>query len=35
MRCLALTTSFGRQQLRDADYFAAHLADAPDEVLCW
>lgn len=35
MRCLALTTSFDRGQLREADYFAAHLADASDEVLCW
>jgi len=35
MRCLALTTSFDRQQLRDADYFAADLSDASDEVLCW
>lgn len=35
MRCLALTTSFDRRQLQDADYFAAHLADASDEVLGW
>ena len=34
-RCLALTTSFDREQLHNADFFAANLADAPDEVLCW
>jgi len=35
MRCLALTTSFDRQQLRDADYFAADLSNVSGEVLCW
>lgn len=34
-RCLALTTSFSRQQLYNADYIAATLAEAPDEVLSW
>jgi len=34
-RCLALTTSFTRQELADADWHAANLAEAPDEVLAW
>jgi len=34
-RCLALTTSFSRDQLDGADWFAATLAHAPDEVLLW
>jgi HAD superfamily hydrolase (TIGR01509 family) len=34
-RCLALTTSFSREQLHGADYFAATLADAPADVLRW
>ncbi len=32
-RCLALTTSFDREALADADYFAADLSHASDEVL--
>ncbi len=34
-RCLALTTSFGQDQLLGADYFAASLAEAPEAVLRW
>lgn len=34
-RCLALTTSFTREQLAGADWFANTLADAPDQVLHW
>lgn len=34
-RCLALTTSFDREQLHHADFWAENLATAPDEVLCW
>lgn len=34
-RCLALTTSFGREQLSRADFFAADLAHAPEEATCW
>ena len=34
-RCLALTSSFTKDQLRDADYWAADLADAPADVLDW
>jgi len=34
-RCLGITSSFSRQQLKDADFFAASLADAPAEVLNW
>ena len=34
-RCLALTTSFGREQLCGADYFAANLSVAPVGVLDW
>lgn len=34
-RCLALTTSFNRRQLRQADYFAPHLAEAPDAAIKW
>ncbi|MEN6308713.1 MAG: HAD-IA family hydrolase [Anaerohalosphaeraceae bacterium] len=33
--CLALTTSFTRDQLHGADYFAPSLAEAPDAVLNW
>ncbi len=32
-RCLALTTSFDQDALADADYFAADLSQAADEVL--
>ena len=34
-RCLALTTSFTRDQLAGADFFAATLADAPAKALEW
>ncbi|HOA72099.1 MAG TPA: HAD-IA family hydrolase [Phycisphaerae bacterium] len=34
-RCLALTTSFTREQLAGADWHAATLADAPRAVLNW
>lgn len=34
-RCLALTTSFSREQLAGADWFAPTLAEAPPEVLNW
>lgn len=34
-RCLGLTTSFTREQLTGADWFAASLADAPPAVLNW
>lgn len=35
MRCLALTTSFTPQELEGADWIAATLAEAPEEVLEW
>jgi beta-phosphoglucomutase len=34
-RCLALTTSFTREQLAGADWFAPTLAEAPPVVLDW
>jgi len=34
-RCLALTTSFTRDQLAGADWFAPTLAEFPPEVLAW
>jgi HAD superfamily hydrolase (TIGR01509 family) len=34
-RCLALTTSFTRQQLAGADWYALTLAEAPPEALDW
>jgi beta-phosphoglucomutase len=34
-RCLALTTSFSREKLTGADWFAPTLAEAPPEVLHW
>jgi beta-phosphoglucomutase len=34
-RCLALTTSFTRDRLLAADFFAPDLACAPEEVLHW
>ncbi|HOX05123.1 MAG TPA: HAD-IA family hydrolase [Planctomycetota bacterium] len=34
-RCLALTTSFSREQLAGADFFASTLADAPTAALEW
>ena len=34
-RCLALTTSFTRQQLAGADWYAPTLAEAPPEAIDW
>ena len=34
-RCLALTTSFDREQLREADWVAKDLSEAPGECLNW
>ena len=34
-RCLALTTSFTREQLAGADWYASTLAEAPESVLFW
>ena len=34
-RCLAITSSFTRAQLHDADWFAENLAHAPDDVFSW
>jgi len=34
-RCLAITSSFGPQQLKGADWFAPNLADVPSEILNW
>ncbi|MFP4620246.1 MAG: HAD family hydrolase [Bacteroidales bacterium] len=34
-RCLALTTSFNAEDLNKADWHAATLAEAPEEVLEW
>lgn len=34
-RCLALTTSFTREQLMGADWFGRDLSDAPGEALAW
>ena len=34
-RCLALTTSFDRSELRAADWIAADLSEAPTECLEW
>ena len=34
-KCLGLTTSFSREELRQADYWAADLADASPNVLNW
>jgi HAD superfamily hydrolase (TIGR01509 family) len=34
-RCLALTTSFSREELAGADWFAPNLAEAPEECLNW
>ncbi|HML74237.1 MAG TPA: HAD-IA family hydrolase [Anaerohalosphaeraceae bacterium] len=31
--CLALTTSFARRQLQNADFFAPSLAEVPDDVI--
>ncbi len=34
-RCLALTTSFTKEELAQADWFAPHLADYPQEAVSW
>ena len=34
-KCLALTSSFAKEHLEKADYWAANLAEAPPEVLDW
>ncbi len=34
-RCLAITSSFTKAQLHDADWFAEDLAHVPDDVLMW
>jgi len=34
-RCLALTTSFSREQLAGADWFAHSWAEVPGQVLAW
>jgi beta-phosphoglucomutase len=34
-RCLALTTSFTREELKGADYFAVDLSEAEEKVLRW
>lgn len=34
-RCLALLTSFDRESLKAADFFAKDLSEAPDECLNW
>lgn len=34
-RCLALTTSFSAEQLKEADFFALDLSEAPAQVLDW
>ncbi|MFA5864227.1 MAG: HAD-IA family hydrolase [Phycisphaerae bacterium] len=34
-KCLALTTSFSREQLNNAEWFAPNLAHAPPEALSW
>lgn len=34
-KCLALTTSFAQKQLCEADFFAANLADVPNEAIAW
>jgi beta-phosphoglucomutase len=33
--CLGLTTSFTREKLKEADWIATSLAEAPDDVLNW
>ncbi len=34
-RCLAITSSFTKEQLHNADWFAENLAHVPDDVLSW
>jgi HAD superfamily hydrolase (TIGR01509 family) len=34
-KCLAVTTSFGRKELSEADWICESLAKAPDEALTW
>ena len=34
-KCLAITSSFNRGQLKDADWFAPDLSEVPDEAISW
>jgi len=34
-KCLALTTSFGAEQLKEADWICGNLANVPEEALRW
>ena len=34
-KCLALTTSFNKEELKDADWISGNLADAPEEAINW
>ncbi|NIA17502.1 MAG: HAD-IA family hydrolase, partial [Planctomycetes bacterium] len=34
-KCLAITSSFDREQLKDADWFAPDLSAVPDEAINW
>jgi len=34
-RCLALTTSFGAEVLKEADWISKNLSDAPEDALKW
>ena len=34
-KCLAVTTSFDREKLKEADWICNSLMDAPDEALNW
>lgn len=34
-KCLALTTSFEKEQLKAADFFAPNLAEAPEQAIEW
>ena len=34
-KCLAITSSFSREQLKEADWFAPDLSEVPDEAISW
>lgn len=34
-KCLAITSTFTKEQLDDAEFFASNLGEAPDKVLDW
>jgi beta-phosphoglucomutase len=34
-KCLAITSSFSKDKLAKADWFAPNLANPPEKVLCW